>query len=215
MGQNTNSLVGVAISASLLPPCVNTGLLFAEAALDTMYFAQDCVVGNQTYAQAIEVWNACCTRNFADACISKLDVPYPDYCCTSAFFSEIAFGMMGFISFLLTLVNITCIVVFASLTFYFKEVAPLPNKSELWSSILPQARRFNQAAAKGEHTLSSLHEDLGEELSHAPLIGQGGLQTRAIGETGFSQRFRFKKNDSMSRLFFETDESEEETNKKS
>ena len=30
-GRNTSSLVGVAISASLLPPCVNAGLLWAYA----------------------------------------------------------------------------------------------------------------------------------------------------------------------------------------
>mmetsp|Transcript_20226 Transcript_20226/g.35970 ORF Transcript_20226/g.35970 Transcript_20226/m.35970 type:complete len:621 (+) Transcript_20226:349-2211(+) len=33
LGNNTSSLVGVAISASLLPPAVNTGILFAMAAL--------------------------------------------------------------------------------------------------------------------------------------------------------------------------------------
>ena len=37
LGNNTSSLVGVAISASLLPPAVNTGMLFAYAALNSVF----------------------------------------------------------------------------------------------------------------------------------------------------------------------------------
>ena len=36
-GRNTSSLVGVAISASLLPPCVNAGLLWAYSFFGWMW----------------------------------------------------------------------------------------------------------------------------------------------------------------------------------
>lgn len=53
-GQNTSSFVGIAISASLLPPVVNFGLLLAEACLIDSYFASACVDGGTVD------WSTCC-----------------------------------------------------------------------------------------------------------------------------------------------------------
>jgi len=123
MGQNTNSLVGVAISASLLPPCVNTGLLFAEATLRDYYFDPTCLSNGNN----ISTWSDCCLDRLAtERCPTNTE--FPNFCCTNIYYSPAAYESMGGISLALTIVNITCIWIFGSLTFLLKEVAPLPNK---------------------------------------------------------------------------------------
>jgi len=70
LDEQTSSLVGVAISASLLPPAVNAGLLWVVAAFDrkhalvsTEYSYSDLVAGGGislflTFANIILVWAA-------------------------------------------------------------------------------------------------------------------------------------------------------------
>jgi hypothetical protein len=208
MGQNTNSLVGVAISASLLPPMVNTGLLWAQASLNTYFYVSDCVVGNQTVGDSLQMWNACCAKGSSEPCAVATDVAYPDFCCYSAEVDSGTIGLMGFVSLLLTVVNIVCIWVFGSGMFYFKEIAPLPNKSQLWSYLVPKAREYNNAVNNGLLSPKKLEKELKEALEEKrkrqdpPVYGPVnqpqaraiGLQSRAFGETGFSSQ-RFLKTD--------------------
>lgn len=67
---------------------------------------------------------------------------------------------MGWISLALTLVNIACIWAAAAGTFYFKEVAPLPGKAELWQKTVPGARKFNVALRKGDLKREVLREEI-------------------------------------------------------
>lgn len=123
MGQNTNSLVGVAISASLLPPCVNCGLLFAQASLEAYYYNPTCLSNGNN----VTTWESCCHGSLSTPrCPTNTD--YPAFCCQSVTYPPLAVANMAGISLALFGVNILCIWVFGALTFLLKEVAPLPNK---------------------------------------------------------------------------------------
>jgi len=49
LGNNTSSLVGVAISASLLPPAVNTGLLWAYAFIAPLILHEDDLIQDEDF----------------------------------------------------------------------------------------------------------------------------------------------------------------------
>ena len=137
-GSNTSGLVGVAISASLLPPVVNSGILFAQACFQTYYYTSDC---NPT-----KDWVNCCVQNDQDFLVPGPSCPASDialFCCSATQFNSADIAAMGGYSFLLTIVNIACIWIFASATFFLKEIAPFPNKSEFWSKMVPETRKYN------------------------------------------------------------------------
>lgn len=99
LGGNIGSLVGVAISASLLPPAVNSGLLWALACIYKLYEKDDTlyvdVVKSRTYSQ-----------NQA---------------------TELA--ILGGISMCLTLSNILCIYLMGILVLKVKQIAPVIGRS--------------------------------------------------------------------------------------
>jgi uncharacterized hydrophobic protein (TIGR00271 family) len=103
LNNNTPALVGVAISASLLPPVANTGLLYSHSA-----FGED--LGG--------MWVDTYRIN---------DIAYT--------------------SFLISIMNIVCIVFGAVLMLKIKEVAPLANKNALFATYIPEVRRQNQVRA--------------------------------------------------------------------
>lgn len=106
LGGNAGSMVGVAISASLLPPAVNTGLFWAMAMIsygfdDTNAFSSDIVDG------VIEVENETFKFEYA----SDGNIPQELF-------------VRGVVSFVLTMVNIICIVAVGVFILFIKQVSP-------------------------------------------------------------------------------------------
>jgi len=99
-GNNTASLVGVAISASLLPPLVNAGICWYYAAVGYLYVRSDTSITPQEFA------------------------------------------VLGAYSFLLTIINIILVWIFALLVFYIKEAAPIRGKSFLFQTVTRQLRHM-------------------------------------------------------------------------
>ena len=100
LDDQTSSLVGVAISASLLPPAVNCGMLFIVSVIrgeswDTFQFKTD--LHKSFYEKYIEV---------------------PD------------FNEMGMISLFLTVANVIMVAIGATLMFRLKEVLPVQKKGK-------------------------------------------------------------------------------------
>ncbi|XP_053606842.1 uncharacterized protein LOC128673191 [Plodia interpunctella] len=102
LGDYTASLVGVAISASLLPPAVNAGLLWAMALVHLIY-ADD----ETRWTQVVT------TANFSSDNAAELAV-------------------LGSISLCLTLINIVCIYVAGYVVYKVKEVYPLERRDISW-----------------------------------------------------------------------------------
>ncbi|XP_058819469.1 uncharacterized protein LOC131682189 [Topomyia yanbarensis] len=138
LGENIGSLVGVAISASLLPPAVNAGVLWALSVLCFLLGAPDerysAVVKTQIYSenQTIEL--------FALGCMSMC----------------------------LTFLNILCIYVMGIIFLKIKEVAPIVNKDQkqFWKHDIKIARDYNRTLHSTDgmsmskqliHELTTLH----------------------------------------------------------
>lgn len=151
LGGNTGSLVGVAISASLLPPAVNAGMLWAFALLTTI-----------TPPENVPIHNSSSEVNRGElGCLPFLDNDYePVYSCNMA--KEM--GIMGAISLLLTLINILCIFLVGVFMLKIKEVVPQTsslNTSEFWGSDLKVARD-SYKTMKGSESVN-LHQKFRNE----------------------------------------------------
>ncbi|CAF0817555.1 unnamed protein product [Adineta ricciae] len=116
LGGNAGSLVGVAISASLLPPAVNSGLLLGYSLLTAAIPKSFGRRSNETYIlkRKIYPYNELICQTFLSNDYRSL---YSCNMSTETFILAIA-------SFLLTLVNIVCIVLCALIVLRIKEVAP-------------------------------------------------------------------------------------------
>ncbi|CAF0763726.1 unnamed protein product [Rotaria sordida] len=120
LGGNTGSLVGVAISASLLPPAVNCGLLFAYALLGISF-------SNIAAAHSSSLNNTKKEYYSNLNCKTYINNDYqPLYTCNLV---REAAALAG-CSLLLTIINIICIIIMALFILRIKEVVPLhqPNK---------------------------------------------------------------------------------------
>ena len=117
LDDQTSSLVGVAISASLLPPAVNCGMLFIVAAVKGDDWS------NFSMRYAIPA-----VQSFAE---NNLELPN--------------FAQMGLISLMLTVVNVIMVAIGATLMFRLKEVLPV-EKKVFWED-LKVARRIYQGRA--------------------------------------------------------------------
>ena len=98
LGGNQAGGVGLAISASLLPPAVNTGLLFAMSLISAV--VQETITEDQTTSDKFEFE------------YSEGNIPLELF-------------LRGLVSLCLTIVNILCILLFGVLTLYIKQVTPL------------------------------------------------------------------------------------------
>ncbi|CAG2103838.1 unnamed protein product [Medioppia subpectinata] len=148
---NEASLVGVAISVSLLPPAVNAGLLWAFSTLKTLYsISEDPVDTNYTTGAQRSYLNLCKSLTPEDKYI-----PYYN--------DNIAIetAILGALSLILSLINITNIFIGALILLKIKEIAPL-------STMSPNTRRFFQEDIKiareynAEHGSSS--DNMGERV---------------------------------------------------
>ncbi|CAF3929346.1 unnamed protein product [Adineta steineri] len=116
LGGNAGSLVGVAISASLLPPAVNSGLLLGYSLLTAAIPNSFGRRSNETYIfkRKIYPFNQMTCQTFLSNEYRSL------YSCNMS----IETFILAIASFLLTLVNIICIVLCALIVLRIKEVAP-------------------------------------------------------------------------------------------
>lgn len=135
LGDNFGSLAGVAISASLLPPAVNTGLMFAFAAIYKIFEEDE-------------------TR-FATLIKSNM---YSDH-------QSVELAIMGAISMCVTLTNVITIYIMGILFLKIKEVAPnVPeNVRQFWRHDIKIARDYNRTHT--EDTNASLRKTLEDEIA--------------------------------------------------
>ncbi|XP_066152132.1 uncharacterized protein [Euwallacea fornicatus] len=126
LSDNIASLVGVAISTSLMPPAVNAGLLWS---LGFIYYIK------------------------YDEAHRYLLIKHTDYFSTN---SAVELTALGAISLCLTFVNIVCIYVAAILVFWIKEVAPQTAKDHLrrrfWQHDIKVTRNHNMTIQLGGST---------------------------------------------------------------
>jgi len=135
LGNNTSSLVGVAISASLLPPAVNTGMLLAMASLLSTDYV-DLAAANERLTGIVGV-----------------DEVNRHTIVTGAFWSL-----------LLTLANIVCIWISGILMFRVKEVAPLSDKTDFWAKHVPETRYYHNVIRKHDPEATELRKEVRRQL---------------------------------------------------
>mmetsp|Transcript_8046 Transcript_8046/g.18182 ORF Transcript_8046/g.18182 Transcript_8046/m.18182 type:complete len:241 (+) Transcript_8046:90-812(+) len=123
LDDQTSSLVGVAISASLLPPAVNCGMMFIVAAIKGEDFSEFSFEYESPYENLQGLKNRI------------------DYQLQGA----PNFSQMGIISLMLTCANVIMVALGATLMFRAKEVLPV-NKKIFWDD-LKIARRIYQGRA--------------------------------------------------------------------
>ena len=119
LNHNTSSLVGVAISASLLPPAVNAGIMWAFAIFGSFP-------------------SSCCEDGRCDC--SHLLKPYDS--------SPREWALGGMWSLLLTLANIVCVFLAGWATFTAKRVVRVPGQPDVWKRGVPAVRAENKVPVK-------------------------------------------------------------------
>lgn len=116
LGENIGSLVGVAISASLLPPAVNAGILWALSCLCMIFGSQD-----KRYSAVVK------THIYSDN-------------------QTIELFILGCLSMCLTFVNVICIYASGVIFLKIKEIAPIVPKDQkqFWKHDIKIARDYNK-----------------------------------------------------------------------
>ncbi|KAK6188259.1 hypothetical protein SNE40_004476 [Patella caerulea] len=134
LGGNMGSLVGVAISASLLPPIVNAGIFWALSFLSLIHPLQTIpnkfvevkvnATTNATFMNGTNMLNTTDTLLVAQRmCPEFVDNTYiPTFYCEM--WKEAA--ILGLISLILAILNILCIIFMGVGVLKLKEVAPMP-----------------------------------------------------------------------------------------
>ncbi|XP_042897542.1 uncharacterized protein [Parasteatoda tepidariorum] len=146
LGGNGSSLVGVAISASLLPPTVNCGILWGLGAIKTV---------RSLYQNTLVVYDI--YNHTVKPALLPPDTYTPQY--FPLMDKECA--VLGIVSFLLTILNIICIVIAALIILKIKEVAPNTADqavSRFWKHDVKVARDYNKTLGENEG------EDLGKQF---------------------------------------------------
>ncbi|CAN7975450.1 unnamed protein product, partial [Ixodes persulcatus] len=142
LGGNSACLVGVAISASLLPPIINSGILWSLSLVKVLKsVTQDPIEVNVTGTAMLVPPSFLAPSNYQ---------PY--------YFDEFSMhkecAVLGVVSFCLTVVNILCIIISGTL---IKEIAPaasLRGTRRFWKYDIKVARDYNK----------TLGEDMGKEF---------------------------------------------------
>ncbi|XP_055681745.1 uncharacterized protein LOC129789120 [Lutzomyia longipalpis] len=135
LGENVGSLAGVAISASLLPPAVNSGLMWALACLYKIYEADG------------KRYNSIVNTNY-----------YSNH-------QSIEVAIMGSISMCVTITNVISIYVMGVIFLRIKEVAPMAtqNYRQFWKHDVKIARDYNKTCQVDDAT--SLRQKLADEIA--------------------------------------------------
>ncbi|GAB0094815.1 uncharacterized protein DMENIID0001_101410 [Sergentomyia squamirostris] len=135
LGENVGSLAGVAISASLLPPAVNSGLMWALACLYKIYETDG------------KRYNSIIKTNY-----------YSNH-------QSIEVAIMGSISMCVTITNVISIYVMGVIFLRIKEVAPIATQNfrQFWKHDVKIARDYNKTYQTEDAT--SLRQKLAEEIA--------------------------------------------------
>ncbi|KAK8773685.1 hypothetical protein V5799_011784 [Amblyomma americanum] len=152
LGGNSACLVGVAISASLLPPIINSGILWSLSLVKVFKsLSQDPIQVNTTGGTVMVPPAFIAPRNY---------IPY--------YFDEYNMhkecAVLGVISFCLTVINILCIILSGILVLKIKEIAPaksLQGTKRFWKYDIKVARDYNKTV--GGAQASSMGKKLLEE----------------------------------------------------
>jgi uncharacterized hydrophobic protein (TIGR00341 family) len=162
LGGNAGSLVGVAISASLLPPAVNAGIFWALSAVLL-------ITGSGPDSHAIFHGFGQETDPETNLTISLYKPRYSSNLPMESFY-------LGLTSLALTLINILCIIVTGVLILKLKEVTPakIPQKfAHFWRKDVRAHRNYNKKIRKGDR--HGLLKDM--------QIGVGDGKTNQAGES--------------------------------
>lgn len=154
LGGNAACLVGVAISASLLPPIINAGILWSLSLVKVF----------KSLTQDNVLINATGTLMSVPPAFVAPDGFQAFYFDNYSMHKECA--MLGTVSFCLTIVNIVCIVVAGTLVLKIKEVAPatsLPGTRRFWKHDIKVARDYNKTL--GGSSARTMGKKLLEEWS--------------------------------------------------
>ncbi|CAF1648248.1 unnamed protein product, partial [Adineta ricciae] len=163
---NFGSLVGVAISASLLPPAVNTGLLFSYSLLS---FSRSNIGRHLSKPSNATTFNS--LRSFVN-CTEFVDNKYvPLYSCDMP--QEAA--QLAVYSFIITLINIVSICVMAVCILLIKKVTPIVPDDEItqfWHSA--ESKKIRTLA--NNEAQSVMNKENGQDLIEAWKIIRGAHQ---------------------------------------
>lgn len=140
LGGNTSSLVGVAISASLLPP-VCTGCI-VETGLQVM-FASILTIQVPSFRSITPLVYSLLQAVNAGICLLYSILLKTDAVISDSGLDAADFAVIGGVSFALTAINIICIWLSGFIMFEIKEVAPTKEKSAFWAKDIKEARELN------------------------------------------------------------------------
>jgi len=135
LGGNAGSLVGVAISASLLPPAVNCGLYWAVSLVQLILSSY-----------GLTAYHGYHFDEELNQTVSGYEHHYSSDLAVESF-------VCGLVSLTLTLINILCIIITGVLILKLKEVTPakVPQKfSHFWRTDVRAHRDYYKAIKKGE-----------------------------------------------------------------
>ncbi|XP_046993930.1 uncharacterized protein LOC124606011, partial [Schistocerca americana] len=179
-------LIGVAISASLLPPAVNCGIMWALACT---------VVNDKNYTVLVLQGEDPSQPNFT----SGYEPLYYD----DSKAKELS--VMGIISLCLTLINICCIFICAILVLKVKEVAApytsSPDLRRFWEHDIRMARDVNRGTVDGANTTNfrNTNKEFMDGLNKLPPENLGATLEAAVREAMDDPTFRKVKRLSYSR----------------
>lgn len=170
LGGNSACLVGVAISASLLPPIINSGILWSLSLVKVFKsLSQDLIEVNVTGRPVLVAPAFVAPSNYQ-----------PYYFDEYSMHKECA--LLGVISFCLTVVNILCIILAGTLVLKIKEIAPaksLQGTRRFWKHDIKVARGYNKTL--GGAAASSMGKKLLEEWKKLDATKSGDPATTANG----------------------------------
>ncbi|XP_049858801.1 uncharacterized protein LOC126353764 isoform X2 [Schistocerca gregaria] len=179
-------LIGVAISASLLPPAVNCGIMWALACT---------VVNDKNYTVLVLQGEDPSQPNFTSG---YEPIYYPDS-------KAKELSVMGIISLCLTLINICCIFICAILVLKVKEVAApytsSPDLRRFWEHDIRMARDVNRGTVDGANTTNfrNTNKEFMDGLNKLPPENLGATLEAAVREAMDDPTFRKVKRLSYSR----------------
>ena len=166
LDDQTSSLVGVAISASLLPPAVNAGILWIA-----YFFAQTDVIGNVCDSFSLNVSDSTTNSNlFSDefaSTIQSIDCEELLRKFGRGRYALEAYYRTGFISLMVTVANIILICISSMLMFRMKEVLPI-KKNIFWDDLSIARKVYqNHALIRIDNVQTS---DFGMSNTSAPVF---------------------------------------------
>ncbi|XP_067004263.2 uncharacterized protein [Anabrus simplex] len=177
-------LIGVAISASLLPPSVNCGMMWGLACIMLMY--DDVRIPHITG----EMYNSTSAYE-------------PKY----SYWMPSELSIMGIVSFCLTLINICCIIITAVIVLKIKEVAApytsSPDLRRFWEHDIRMARDTNrsiyQSQRRGASTRRNPDKEMMQNVANIPPEDLSSTLEAAVREAMDDVTFRKVKRVSYNR----------------